>query len=117
MKKKFAIINFSLMIAVLFAMLFQSLHSYEHLIAQFSEVKCHQKHIAFGTQVTHEHDNIDHCFACEFTFSHFISSNLNCFKLSNSLVFFKNTFFYLKKINPFYNGISYSLRGPPNYKI
>ncbi len=117
MKNRFAIINFCLMIAVLFSMLFQSLHSYEHLIAKFSEQKCHQKHITFGTQVSHEHNTFDHCFACEFTFSHFVSSSLTPIKFLNNTIFFKSTFFYLKKINQFYNGISYSLRGPPNLKI
>ncbi len=101
------------MIAVLFSMLFQSLHSYEHLIAELTKEKCHKKHIGIGTQVTHEHNSLEHCFVCEFTFSHFTSSTLNSFKSSIFGNFFKNYFFYINEIHQFYNGISYLLRGPP----
>ena len=114
MKSKFVIINISLMITVLFAMLFQSLHSYEHLIQDLSEQKCHQKHQFIGEQVTHDHHNLEECFACEFTFNNFIFSNLTFFRFLNHTVFFKNTFFYLKESHSFYKGISYSLRGPPS---
>ena len=105
------------MVVVLFSMLFQSLHSYEHLLAQLSEPECHQKHSTSGTQVTHKHLSFEHCFACEFTFSHFISSNLNTFKFFVKTILFKNKFFFLNQINKFYKGISYSLRGPPYFKI
>ena len=117
MKNKFVFVNFSLMVAVLFAMLYQSVHSYEHLLVQLSQQKCNQKHITKGIQVTHEHNDFEHCFSCEFLFSNFISSNLSVIKFSTNIVFFEDIFFYVKQINQFYNGISYSLRGPPFFKI
>ena len=117
MKNKFAIINVSLMVVVLCSMLFQSVHSYEHLLAQLSKPECHENHGFSGAQITHEHQGFEHCFACEFTFSHFISSNLSVYKSLIKTILFKNNFFLLNKINKFYNGISYSLRGPPSFKI
>jgi hypothetical protein len=114
MKNKFAIINFSLMIVVLFSMLFQSLHSYEHILQKLQEEKCDKKHIvAKTTQVSHNHKDIEHCFTCEFTFSQFLSANFSAFEFIKNSTSFKNIFFFTSEINYFYKGISYALRGPP----
>ncbi len=115
MKNKFAIINFALMIVVLFSMLSQSFHNYEHLIEQLSKKKCHEKHIVSGTQISHEHNNLEHCFACEFTFSNYIPLAFSKITFLNSIIIFKNSFFYIKEINQFYKGIPYPLRGPPRF--
>jgi putative component of membrane protein insertase Oxa1/YidC/SpoIIIJ protein YidD len=48
MKRKWVIVNFCLMITVLFAMLLQSIHSYEHVISQLTEKQCHKKHVEIG---------------------------------------------------------------------
>ena len=113
MKKQFAIINISLMITVLFAMLFQSLHSYEHLIQNLSEQKCHQKHIGSGTQLTHQHYNSEHCFACEFTFSSFIPSELFTFYFKKATIVYGYSFFNSKEIINYFKGSLFALRAPP----
>ena len=113
MKKKFVLINFSLMIAVLFSMLFQSLHSYEHLLEKNSQEKCHQKHIGSGKQLTHQHYNLEHCFACEFTFSNFIPSELFTFEFKNVTLLSYYSFFNSKEIVNFFKGSLFALRAPP----
>jgi ABC-type multidrug transport system fused ATPase/permease subunit len=113
MKSKFAIINCCLMMVVLFVMLFQSFHSYEHVIEQFSEKKCYEKHDYSKTHFQHKHPSLDYCFSCEFTFSFFTKLDLKFFVFEKQTLFFKNSFFYLDSKKPYYNGISYSLRGPP----
>ena len=113
MKNKFAIINISLVIAVLFSMLFQSLHSYEHLLEKNSQEKCHQKHIGSGTQLTHQHYNLEHCFACEFTFSNFISSDFFTFEFKKVTLLSYYSFFNSKEIINFFKGSLFALRAPP----
>ena len=54
MKKKFLLLNFSLVIAVLFSMLFQSLDSYSHFEKQKTELKCHHKSTS-KHEITHQH--------------------------------------------------------------
>ena len=116
MKNRFAIINFCLMIAVLFSMLFQSLHSYEHLIAKFSEQKCHQKHITFGTQVSHEHNTFDHCFACEFTFSSGLTPDVFSIKIIPAFVAIPYFFTPPEFILSFSENANF-LRGPPSFIV
>lgn len=113
MKRKFAIINFCLMIVVLFVMLFQSIHSYEHILKQLSEKKCHEKHDYSATNFQHKHSSFDHCFSCEFTFSTFAAFDLKYFESVKFNTIFKNIFFYLDTENLYFKGISYTLRGPP----
>lgn len=112
MKKKFVIINILMSIVILFAILFQSFHSYEHLVNQITEKKCLHKHVS-DKEITHQHKHFDKCFVCEFAFSSYISSNTQSFSFSNDSYFFKNDSYFLKESNVYFSGISYSLRGPP----
>jgi archaellum component FlaF (FlaF/FlaG flagellin family) len=73
MKKKFEIINALMSVVILFAILFQSVHSYEHLVKHLSEKKCLHKRVS-SQEITHQHHNSNHCFVCEFGFSTFITS-------------------------------------------
>jgi len=65
MKKKLAILNLYLMSAVLFTILFQSLHTYRHLVADyFDETEvCHHSHDG----VSHQHSE-ESCSICDFHF-------------------------------------------------
>jgi phosphopantetheinyl transferase (holo-ACP synthase) len=40
---------------VLFSILFQSLHTYEHFAKQFAEKECHQKEYYGEPEITHQH--------------------------------------------------------------
>lgn len=112
MKKKFVILNAFLSFVLLFAIGFQSLHSFEHLVKDLTEKKCEHKHVS-DKEISHEHQDFENCFVCEFAFSTYISNDLKSFAFSNDFNFYKNDSYFLKESNLFFSGISYSLRGPP----
>jgi hypothetical protein len=67
-EKKFSILNLILTIAVLFSMLSQSVHSYEHVPKEFSK-KCYHK-LTSSTEITHQHNKFHSCL-CSFSISSF----------------------------------------------
>lgn len=114
MKKKAVILNFFLMLAVLFSMLLQYVHSYEHLVVQLSEKNCHHKYNS-GEEITHQHHNFDHCFVCDFTLSTFVSSDILNFKFKEINIPSGCIFFESKTIISFFKGSVFSLRAPPSF--
>ncbi|RZK00279.1 MAG: hypothetical protein EOO46_21180 [Flavobacterium sp.] len=109
MKKKYAIVNLVLMIAVLFAILFQSVHSYEHILEQKTSYSQND------TLKTDVHVNDHHhgkCFVCEFTFSSFIESNTVTIASKLVTQVEAYTIFYTETPSVF-SGNSTSQRGPP----
>jgi len=112
MDKKRAIFNFSLALAMLFAILFQSIHSVEHLVEQLSTAHCEHQPTESKTQITHQHHDLDHCPICDFTFSSFVASELYGINFSNSIVDVAY-FSYAFEIPFFYPGSLNSDRGPP----
>lgn len=70
-------IGFLLSASVLFAILFQSFHSAEHLVAQFTEDHCHHHHKDGNAEFTHQHHGHEHCFVCEYSFSNFLYTDIN----------------------------------------
>lgn len=111
MKKRSGIINLVFAIAVLFAVLFQSFHSFEHLAKQFTEKKCHHAHKSVA-EITHQHHNFDHCGICDFTFSSFVSPDAIAFHSFASYIAIP--YYFSKTETPdFYSGSSHSRRGPP----
>jgi hypothetical protein len=109
MKKKFALLNLSLMLAVLFAILFQSVHSYEHFLADEAMPRQNEDQGYDLHQNDHYHQK---CFVCEFTFSNFVSVEIASFTLETSFERIAYTFCYTE--NPsFFSGSHSSLRGPP----
>ncbi|PWA04524.1 hypothetical protein [Flavobacterium psychrotolerans] len=115
MKKKLVGLNWVLTVAVLFSILFQSIDSYGHFAKLRTEKQClHEYHS--NAEITHQHHHLDHCFACEFTFSSFISSEI--FTFQPLLTFQKKK--SLRNIDELivsFSGNSNSLRGPPPYFI
>lgn len=97
------------MLSVLFAILFQSLHSYEH----FSHGELAVHHLDSHDQDLHQNGhNHEKCFVCEFTFNNFIGTAFTAFSFKNSFELIVYNFFYSEK--PFlFNGGPSSLRGPP----
>ena len=109
MKKKFAIINLSLMLTVLFAILFQSVHSYEHFLS--NEVVNNQ-HDSRNLDLHQNDHNHQKCFVCEFTFNNFVNTEIASFTFNNSFECFTSNSFYAE--NPsFFSGSHSCLRGPP----
>ena len=111
MKKKKLIINLSLAIAVLFSMLFQSYHSYEHLAKQLSQKECHHKYNS-SSEITHQHHNLEHCYVCEFSFGSYISPDTFSYQLNADYLEIPYFLTVNEAVIPF-SGSLYSHRGPP----
>lgn len=98
------------MIAVLFAILFQSLHSYEHILDKKSTFA----HSDTSKKDVHTNDhNHEKCFVCEFTFSTFIGTEFTAFQFKQSFEAIAYSFFY-NEAPSFFSGSHSSLRGPPS---
>lgn len=112
MKKKFVIVNSFLAVAVLFSMLFQFVHSYEHLAKQFSEKECHHKY-ASSHEITHQHHDAEHCFVCHFSVGSFVASEITSFEFQKITIPSGYSFFKSKEITQFFKGSLFALRAPP----
>ncbi|MBF7092131.1 hypothetical protein IUY40_11325 [Flavobacterium sp. ALJ2] len=112
MKRKQFIISISLTITVLFSMLFQSFHSYEHIVQEFSKKQCHHEYNVTNTEITHQHHNFDYCYVCHFAISSYITPEKFTFQLP---VFHDEIpyFFNFSGTIILFSGSLYSLRGPP----
>ena len=115
MKKKIIHINFSLVIAIIFSILFQSFDSYSHFKSEFSEPKCVHESTS-KHEITHQHHSAEHCFICKFSFSAAVTYDFFVFKTHNKPVEIPNNFFcsevylsFLENSNP--------LRGPPFFNV
>jgi hypothetical protein len=111
MKRKLQILNAVFGLTVLFAVLFQPLHTIEHLVKIFSEESCIHDY-SKGANLNHSH-YWEKCQVCDFAFNPTI-------QIKSVVVYFENPVFYNKIIYfsiseniPFFNGSFFSLRGPP----
>jgi hypothetical protein len=112
MKRKQLLFSFTLAAAVLFSILFQSFHSYEHLEEQLSYKVCQHDHSHNKVELTHEHKVIEHCAICQFAFGSclypkFLSYHF--FSDFRAIPFFATN---QKEIISF-SGSLYAHRGPP----
>ena len=105
-----------LIVVVLFSMLLQSLHSYEHLIKLFSEKECHH-HYSQKTEINHQHHPFDHCFVCEFTFGSYVSTALFSLKERITVTISQHYSFLYKLTSQFFKGSLFALRAPPEFKL
>jgi hypothetical protein len=112
MKKKQLILSLSFAATVLFSILFQSIHSYEHIAKQLSEKQCHHKYNDPSGEITHQHHNYDLCYVCHFAFGSYIVPEHFSFQFHTFqhdvpyfLTFSENVFTF--------SGSAYLLRGPP----
>ena len=112
MKKNKLIVSLSLIVTVLFSMLFQSLHTYEHLAKQLSQKQCYHKYNVTGAEITHQHQKVDHCYVCEFAFGSYITPKDFSYQLYSSIEEIPYFFTTAEKVISF-SGSLYSLRGPP----
>lgn len=112
MKKKFVIVNPLLTVVVLFCMLFQYVHTYEHLAKQLSEKECHHKYTS-RHEITHQHHDFDHCLVCHFSTSSFIGSTIEYFEFQKTTFSTEYSLFKSKDITQFFKGSLFALRAPP----
>lgn len=113
MKKKIAVLNFLMSFAVLFAMLFQTVHSYEHILRQASEKHCDHKYTAGQKEITHSHSVDSNCHICHFAFSTYIPNTFEAFSFHKTTVEISGIFFYFESISTFFKGSLFALRAPP----
>lgn len=111
MKKKPILKSLLFAIALLFSIVFQSFHGYEHLEKQISEKVCYHKHLN-KAELTHQHKVFEHCLVCSIAFSsyvfphhfstklYFVSPEIPYFSIENETIFS-------------FSGSLYSHRGPP----
>ena len=117
MKRKLLLANALMGLMLLFAIAFQSFHSFEHLVKQFSEKKCHHVYHNHKTEVNHGHDGLEKCFVCEFAFSSYTSISFNSFEFKTLEVPTFYTFCYSKKIAQKFKGSLFALRAPPRFIV
>ena len=115
MKKKIVVVNLLISFAVLFAMLFQTVHSYEHILRQASEKHCEHKTIAGQKQITHSHSVDANCHICQFAFSTFIPNSFQTLSFHKITAETSYKFFYSKVYTAFFKGSLFALRAPPAF--
>jgi hypothetical protein len=115
MKKQYTSQFFGLL--VLFALLLQSVHSIHHLEEVFVEKKCHHDFSKNSSEITHSHNNLEHCFVCEFTFSNAVTASFFSFEHKNPVVSNSYSFFHSKEITQFFKGSLFALRAPPAFIV
>jgi len=115
MKKKIIHINFSLVIAILFSILFQSFDSYSHYKNEVYEPKCVHESTS-KHEITHQHHSAEHCYICKFSFSAAVTSDSFVFKTRNKPVEIPNNFF-CSEVYLSFSENSNPLRGPPIFNV
>ena len=98
---------------VLFSILFQSLHSYEHLYEQMSKKICVHERKANQFDLTHTHHSNENCFICHFSISPFQLSDTVFLSVSKSEFFSTYNCTPTQPIFLFYKGSLFALRAPP----
>ena len=112
MKKRHIIINVFLSLAVLFSILFQSVHSYEHH-SELAENHCDHHYTKDKTEVSHGHHIIEKCMVCDFNFSSYTNQYLCEISFHKIISTFNPPLFNFQKQSSFFKGSLFSLRGPP----
>lgn len=96
-----------------FALLFQSVHSVEHLSQIVTEKACVHSETTSKTNITHEHHGVEKCSLCDFTFSHFTSPIKVTFDFYTAEFHAQKIVSLYETIKPNFEGSLFSLRAPP----
>jgi hypothetical protein len=112
MKNRQFITSISLALTVLFSILFQSLHSYEHISEQLTAEKCHHDYSDKNGQITHQHTAAENCYICHFSFASYLLPDHNSVEFTTKQT--EIPYFYTPVEPVFtFSGNHYFLRGPP----
>jgi hypothetical protein len=117
MKRKLFLTNALMGLMILFAIFFQSIHSFEHLVKQLFEKQCEHVYNHHKTEIGHGHDGLEKCFVCEFAFSNYTSTPVKSFAFRNKEVVTLYAFFYSKEITQKFRGSLFALRAPPSFIV
>lgn len=107
MKKKSAIVNFILMLSVVFAVSYQSLHYFSH-----GHSEGHTKRKSFDSQ-TKSISDFEHCKICDFHFADFLQVNSISFECYTFIYESNYSFSIQENVIAIYTNLV-SLRGPPS---
>ncbi len=114
MKKRLVIVNVLMSAIIVFLILFQSVHSFEHYEKRLTE-KC--AHFSSGNSKAYlnhsHHTGLDKCSVCDFLFSPFASINPMIEQHKKDDVFCKKQIFYTHAPFQCFKGSLFSLRAPP----
>lgn len=113
MKKKIVLINLFASLTVLLAMLFQTVHSYEHAYSQLTEKHCIHKSVNGQKQITHSHHVDNTCHVCHFAFSTFIPNTFQALSFHKVNIETSSVFFNNPETATFFKGSLFALRAPP----
>lgn len=103
-------------VVVLLALLFQSVHSYEHISKLLSEKKCLHNQ-ASEKEITHQHQDFEHCLFCDFILNDTILKDVAYINFDTKIVAIKISFSNSKQITQFFRGSLFSLRAPPSFIV
>jgi len=113
MKKKVIIINVLLSMAVLFSILFQAIHSYEHHSEQLAAKHYSHPHSKNKTEISNLHKIQEKCVVCHFNFSSSTIPTFSVFRFYENKLVPHYPKFYFQKNYSFFKGSLFSLRAPP----
>jgi hypothetical protein len=113
MKKKRIIINVFLSMTVLFSILFQSIHSYEHNSEQNPAKLSNQPHSKNKVETSNKHNVSEKCFICNFNFYSFTTAAFFVFQFHLNSTVRTVPLFFSHQHSSFFTGSFFSLRAPP----
>ena len=105
--------GFAFATIILVAFVLQSFHSYEHLCKAFTEKQCHHIYTKNKTVIGHEHIELDHCFACEFTFSPNTTLQITSFQFYKLPISGQKSVAVKAQIHHLFRDGLFLLRAPP----
>jgi hypothetical protein len=115
MNNKRNLFNFLFAGMVLFSILFQSFHSYEHILEQIQKKVCFHESNENKADLTHAHIGYENCLVCHYAFSPYEFANSFCAILIISEDFIDADFNFYQKVSLLYKGSLFALRAPPSF--
>ncbi|WP_024979973.1 hypothetical protein [Flavobacterium succinicans] len=112
MKNK-AFISRILLLILLATMVFQTKHSYSHLLEQLNVVVCHHDSDPSTKQITHAHHYTESCTVCAFSISSFLPVSLLFWDTDTIITIPNEVSFYVASKVVCYSGSLFALRAPP----
>ena len=115
MKKKASIIHVFLSLAVLFAIVLQNVHSYEHHFQQNSEQFVKSKTSTNTSTISNAHDFVEKCSLCDFHFNNFTAIDFSSIEYFFDKSMPYSVAFYCHLFPSVFKGSFFSLRAPPSF--
>ena len=115
MKKKGVILNVLLTVIILFPILFQVVHIYEHHSEQNQNKQEVVTYSNNENQLTADQTVSDNCFVCDYKFTVHTVGSIAIYTFFIGCFIAATLLFYSPKPVAFYAGSLFSLRAPPQF--